>query len=60
MSRTTSSPIISASIVFGLLLGGFALSSASAAPPTSEAEQKNTELTTSSWFAGMCVRTHAR
>ena len=41
MSHTTSSPIISATIVFGLLLGGFALSSASAAPPTSEAEQKN-------------------
>ena len=41
MSRTTSSPIITASIAFGLLLGGFALSSASAAPPTSEAEQKN-------------------
>jgi len=41
VSHTTSSPIISATIVFGLLLGGFALSSASAAPPNSEAEQKN-------------------
>jgi hypothetical protein len=41
VSHTTSSPIISATIVFGLLLGGFALSSASAAPPNSAAEQKN-------------------
>jgi hypothetical protein len=44
VSHTTSSPIISATIVFGLLLGGFALSSASAAPATSEAEQKNKDF----------------
>ena len=43
VSRTTSSLIISASIVFGLLLGGFALSSGSAAPRNSEAEKKNSD-----------------
>ena len=41
MSHTTSSPLISARSLFGLLLGGFAISPGSAAPPTSEAEQKN-------------------
>jgi hypothetical protein len=43
VSRTTSSLIISASIVFGLLLGGFALSSVSAATRNSEAEKKNSD-----------------
>jgi len=43
VSRTTSSPFLSATIAFGLLLGGFALSPVSAAPPNSEAEQKNKE-----------------
>ena len=43
MSRTASSPLITAGIVFSLLLGGFALSPGSAAPRTSEAEKKNTE-----------------
>jgi hypothetical protein len=43
VSRTTSYPFISASIVFGVLLAGVALSSAGAAPPTSEAEKKNTD-----------------
>jgi hypothetical protein len=40
---TTSSPILSASIVFSLLFGGFALSSSNAAPRNSEAEKKNTD-----------------
>ena len=43
VSRTASSPLITAGIVFSLLLGGFALSPGSAAPRTSEAEKKNTE-----------------
>ena len=43
MTRTTSSLLISAGIVLGLLLGGFALSSATAAARTSEAEKMNTE-----------------
>src|SRR4051794_16805585 len=42
MSRTASSPLIAASIVFSLLLGGFALTPSLAATRTSEAE-KNTE-----------------
>jgi hypothetical protein len=41
VSRTTTYPFISATIVFGLLMGGFTLPSASAATPNSEAEQKN-------------------
>jgi hypothetical protein len=43
VNRTTSSPIISASIVFSLLFGGFALSSSNAAPRNSEAEKKSTD-----------------
>jgi len=43
VSRTTSSPIITASIAFGLLLGGFTLSTGSAAPRNSEAEKKNSD-----------------
>lgn len=43
MSRTTSSPIITASIAFSLLLGGFALSTGNAAPRNSEAEKKKSD-----------------
>ena len=43
MSRTASSPLIAAGVVFGLLQGGFALSPVLAAAPTSQAEKKNTE-----------------
>jgi hypothetical protein len=43
VSRTTSYPFISASIVLGLLLGGFALSPGSAASRDSAAEKKNTD-----------------
>jgi hypothetical protein len=43
VSRTTTYPFISASIVFGLLLGGFALSPVSAASRDSEAEKKNSD-----------------
>jgi hypothetical protein len=43
VSRTTTYPFISASIVFGLLLGGFALSPVSAASRDSAAEKKNSD-----------------
>ena len=43
VSRTASSPLIAAGIVFSLLLGGFALSPGRAETRTSEAEKKNTE-----------------
>jgi hypothetical protein len=43
VSRTTSYPFISASIVFGLLLGAFAMSPGSAASRDSEAEKKNSD-----------------
>jgi hypothetical protein len=43
VSRTASSPLIIAGIVFGLLLGGFALSPSRAATQDSEAEKKNAE-----------------
>ena len=43
MSRVTFRPIVSASILFSLLLGGVAISSGTAATRTTEAEKKNTE-----------------
>lgn len=43
MTRSTSSLIIGAGTVFGLLLGGFAISSGTAAAPPSEAERMNSE-----------------
>ena len=43
MSRTTSSLIIAASIVFSLLQGVMALTPALAASQNSQAEQKNTD-----------------
>ncbi len=43
MTRSTSSLIISASTVLGLLLGGFAISPGTAAAPASEAEKMNSE-----------------
>lgn len=43
MIRSTSSLIISTSTVLGLLLGGFVISSGTAAAPASEAEKMNSE-----------------
>ncbi|EWY36322.1 hypothetical protein N825_28680 [Skermanella stibiiresistens SB22] len=43
MSRATSYPFISASIVSVLLLGGLTMSTGSAAPPSSEAQKKNSD-----------------
>ena len=43
VSRATSYPFISASIVSVLLLGGLTLSTGSAAPPSSEAQKKNSD-----------------
>jgi hypothetical protein len=44
VSRTASFPLIITGFAFSLLLGGLAISPGSAAPPTSEAEQKNKDF----------------
>ena len=43
MSRTVSSPLVIAGVVFSLVLGGFALSPGHAATRSSEAEKMNTD-----------------
>jgi hypothetical protein len=43
VSRTVSSPLVIAGVVFSLVLGGFALSPGHAATRSSEAEKMNTD-----------------